>query len=86
MLRYDTDHISDRARVCRSVYTIDLELSGSHGGQPAHHPQRAGLAGTVSTEDTEGLAALDRERNSVNRAEVAELFHKFCGTHHRFTV
>ena len=46
---------------------VDGDRPRRRGDQPAEHPQRRRLAGAVGAEQPEDLAALDRERDVVDR-------------------
>ena len=54
------------------VDAADLDASGTRGKEPRDHPHRGRLAGAVRSENTEHLAPVHGERDTVHGEKVAE--------------
>ncbi len=63
-------HVADEAldlkRLARRIVAQHADGAGRDVGQAEHHQDRRGLAGAVRPEQTENLAATDRERDVVH--------------------
>ena len=67
------DAALDRERLARRIEAEHADVAVGNVGQPEHHQDRRGLAGAVGAEQTENLAAADRERDVIDRGRCAVL-------------
>src|SRR6516165_4576312 len=72
IFRQITDEPSRLDRVLHDIETTYRSRAFSWRYEAGKHPHRRGLARTIRPEETQHLAALDRERNAVNGAFRAE--------------
>ncbi len=54
--------------------------------QSAQHPEGSAFASAVGTEQTENLAALHLESETLDRLEISEKFLKILGLNHHFFI
>ena len=71
-LRHVADTLFHRFRLAADVDAVDERRARRWAQQPAEHADGRRLAGAIAAEEAEDLAALDRERQVVDRDEVAE--------------